>query len=543
MVPRVLLVVTLAATTLRSAVGVPITALGGAGSGKGHQNSLLHPHSRTSQHHHRGREYGATHGSQSGSTPRVTGRVSVTAFGRSSHMGTGGRGAPTILDSPDWAYTATRRQPRTGLTVGVDGADPDIFDVRTFGAVGDSIADDTHAFEAALTAGASGGVLYTPPGTYRISSVLAVPSALSVQGSGWDSILLWTEDADLLVWATPAQWISVVDIAITSVGKPKSANSTALRFGVGPGTGAQRVVIDRVLVFGDGGAPIPNTTLTGVPGGSAIDLGPVSDTSTVRDTVLWFFGIGTGIKIGRGSEVRIEGGRVIGANKHGATTVDDAISGPIGIHVTGNNGGVHVDGTDVIGLGIGLLLDTSNGQGSNREIFVTHATFDSDGVGLLVRDASYVSIAGCWAASSDFAQIWLAPTAFGAILSVAGGTIFNGGAYYSLPDPSSPCPLSTGCNGLLVEAGSFMLTGVAVRNNHGAGVAVRQSSKEVYVSHFAITGCQLKHNGAAFVIDGAAFAITGNVLYGNYNDSHVAAVKGVDEPAPVVANNVGLTVT
>jgi hypothetical protein len=130
-----------------------------------------------------------------------------------------------------------------------------------------------------------------------------------------------------------------------------------------------------------------------------------------------------------------------------------------------------------------------------------------------------------------------------------------------------------------------MLTGVAVRNNHGAGVAVRQSSKEVYVSHFAITGCQLKHNGAAFVIDGAvssptsvrcgamcvhfhcdvrpcarpssitlssrrhalvaiqAFAITGNVLYGNYNDSHVAAVKGVDEPAPVVANNVGLTVT
>lgn len=40
-----------------------------------------------------------------------------------------------------------------------------------------------------------------------------------------------------------------------------------------------------------------------------------------------------------------------------------------------------------------------------------------------------------------------------------------------------------------------------------------------------------------------AFAITRNVLYGNYNDSHVAAVKGVDEPAPVIANNVGLTVT
>lgn len=74
-----------------------------------------------------------------------------------------------------------------------------------------------------------------------------------------------------------------------------------------------------------------------------------------------------------------------------------AFPGPIGIHVTGNNGGVHVDGTDVIGLGIGLLLDTSNGQGSNREIFVTHATFDS------VRDNVTVSCIRIWLVNMFFA--------------------------------------------------------------------------------------------------------------------------------------------
>ena len=34
------------------------------------------------------------------------------------------------------------------------------------------------------------------------------------------------------------------------------------------------------------------------------------------------------------------------------------------VYCKGNNGGVHVDSTDLIGLQIGFLLDQSNGQGS-----------------------------------------------------------------------------------------------------------------------------------------------------------------------------------
>jgi hypothetical protein len=51
------------------------------------------------------------------------------------------------------------------------------------------------------------------------------------------------------------------------------------------------------------------------------------------------------------------GGRIIGACKYCNST---------GIHVTGNNGGVHILMTDVISLHEGIVLDSSNGLGSNR---------------------------------------------------------------------------------------------------------------------------------------------------------------------------------
>lgn len=63
--------------------------------------------------------------------------------------------------------------------------------------------------------------------------------------------------------------------------------------------------------------------------------------------------------------------------------------------------GVHVTTTDLIGGHIGMLIDASNGAGSNREIFLTQATLDSNWRGLAIADNAYVSVAGCWTASSD----------------------------------------------------------------------------------------------------------------------------------------------
>lgn len=61
---------------------------------------------------------------------------------------------------------------------------PDSINVRDHGAVGDALADDLAAFQAALDLAGSqgGGVVFVPAGTYRISGSLAVPSGVTLQG-------------------------------------------------------------------------------------------------------------------------------------------------------------------------------------------------------------------------------------------------------------------------------------------------------------------------------------------------------------------------
>lgn len=215
--------------------------------------------------------------------------------------------------------------------------------------------------------------MYIPAGAYLLSNTVQVTSLLplTVRGEGWVSNLLWAADADLLAWNTsqPLAHMFFADFAVSSISAAKSRTSTALRFTAG----VTQSVFESLLFFGQGTIPGTGqaTTLTG----TNMNLGAVTDTVTVRDCVHWFTG-GTGVVIGRGSEVRVLGGRIIGpANRY---------DGTIGVHVTGNNGGVHIVETDVIGLQTGVLLDDSNGAGSNREIFITHATMDSDGIGLYV---------------------------------------------------------------------------------------------------------------------------------------------------------------
>ena len=59
------------------------------------------------------------------------------------------------------------------------------YDVKTFGAAGDAIADDTSAFQKALDAAHKngGGVVYAPPGRYRIKGNLTIPDGVTLRGS------------------------------------------------------------------------------------------------------------------------------------------------------------------------------------------------------------------------------------------------------------------------------------------------------------------------------------------------------------------------
>jgi hypothetical protein len=56
--------------------------------------------------------------------------------------------------------------------------------VRDFGATGDGLTDDTTAFESAIAALATPGVLTVPAGTYRLSRSLELKSGLVLRGEG-----------------------------------------------------------------------------------------------------------------------------------------------------------------------------------------------------------------------------------------------------------------------------------------------------------------------------------------------------------------------
>lgn len=58
----------------------------------------------------------------------------------------------------------------------------DVVSVKDFGAVGDGVADDTAAINAALASGAKR--VYLPSGTYKVGATLAVPANVSMYGDG-----------------------------------------------------------------------------------------------------------------------------------------------------------------------------------------------------------------------------------------------------------------------------------------------------------------------------------------------------------------------
>lgn len=70
------------------------------------------------------------------------------------------------------------------------------FNVRDYGAVGDGVADDTVAIEAAITAasaavgGQLGAIVYFPTGTYLISNTVIMPNRVGLQGANGRGVVI-----------------------------------------------------------------------------------------------------------------------------------------------------------------------------------------------------------------------------------------------------------------------------------------------------------------------------------------------------------------
>lgn len=356
------------------------------------------------------------------------------------------------------------------------------YNVREFGAKADGRADDTRAIHAALAAAvaAGGGRIDLPAGKYKITKPIVVSTKAPIDfvGDGQSSILLWTHEGNAFWWkGVSAERSSIRDLRIVSSG-PK-AQSAAIRCDGGA------TDCSFINLWMDGAGDEPSTVPIGMIFG---DGKPVTDqnanvTLNVAITNCFLADIShVGLSLGPGGEVRVLGGRFISAGSAGYHV------GSIGILLCGWMGGFHLTDTDISLFEVGMQLGAASpgqvaGVQQNREIFITQATPDSCRTGIAIYDASYVSIAGCWAASSKDAQIMVMPGA-ACKLVIAGGTIFNGGHH-----PTGNLRGGPG-NGLVMRDGTLLMSGVYLRSNIGRPIDLSPNVK------FSITGCLFEDNGA-----------------------------------------------
>jgi polygalacturonase len=140
--------------------------------------------------------------------------------------------------------------------------------VKDFGAVGDGVTNDTAAIVLAIAASSS---VYFPPGTYKITSSITVPSNMKIFGTGAASILKL--QADLITCfttgtSTAKSNITISDLLIDGGGQTSNIN-TGFKGNSGIyGTNVTNFHIDNVIIRKMGiinaAAPQTDNTFSGM---------------------------------------------------------------------------------------------------------------------------------------------------------------------------------------------------------------------------------------------------------------------------------------
>jgi len=353
--------------------------------------------------------------------------------------------------------------------------------VKNYGAVGDGVADDTTAIQAALN---SGGRIYFPAGTYIISSALTVTSNYtSVVGEGLNAIIKTTNStADIFTLGDGTNGIQGLNFSNFTIWS--SVNKTA-----GYAFNARFVV---------------NSSWVNVNVGS-IQLHDIDGNRLYRG---WYFDRFDTINVLGGECVTKNDGMRMRGNADDSfsseLTVDNNLrfykqddSGACGIRIGGNCGGIYLQRMDISAAETGILIDTTLSLAStvgtkrNREIFIQGANVDSCkkwGIKQIAETVALFNVNNVWAASC------------GTDNDGSGG-VFIGGGFTVIPVVSisgSPYLYNNVGPGARFEGGFVTFDGGQIYANGksasgGNGIEFGATAP----IYFSLSGTDISYNGNA----------------------------------------------
>lgn len=352
----------------------------------------------------------------------------------------------------------------------------DVINVKDFGAVGDGVTDDTTAITAAHTAMVSGGALYFPSGTYKVSSAITLSKTGAYIGDGFGATIFSTTSASATIFNVTASFAELFAMQFKA-----SVTRTSGAF----------------VVLSGARVRFSNFYMTGFWTGIQ-----TTGTSVTIENGIMLDGVAAnaiGVLAGGGADVTVRD-----------ITMDAAAQISAGIRVT-NAADVTVEDCNLIHAGVALHIIPGAGQ-SVASVWANDCFFDNSSYGAVLDTTGgniiRIIFDQCWFSSSTNQGVILSKTSGSGTLA---GVLFDGCQFFL-----------NGSHGLWIANSAWedvFVQGCAAAQNGGDGINVAANTGKFQIQNCRIGASQgLTANANGIVIAAGSsdnYVIAGNDLRGN----------------------------